>query len=687
VILAAFLGVAVGAWGASPPPRPLPYPRLANIYLHGAVDIHAIPPLARWDVLVLDTAWSEAQLEQLRALNPRIQIFLYVCAHCLTSPPSPGNAWASGNYDYALQNDLWWRDVSGSVASDWPDTRLTNITDLSTVGPQGSWRDYIVSRVNWLLRERPAADGVFFDNFWGTLSWEQAQLRLDSNCNPSRNPAGCDGVADTPAALDTLWNHALVDVARRTRANLDLLDRIRPDHRHAMLGNRAADYFAWLNGAMYEHFPSGWGNAEYGNPYGYNWNEQMLAWPGGYLAAPFRAAPYNVQIVNAAADGDFSAPVRNAAFERQKRFTLGSALLGDGYYSLDAKTGGHGSLWWEPEYDHAGRGKGYLGLPRSPMVKVAAPTGPEMLVNSSFSNGTVGWPSLSSAAVGHLDVDPAVCHTSPASARISVSSVLPGGSFKVYQAPVQIVQGYAYTLGFWARAGGPQELRMSLYSTSCPGSNCTTSRRFRLSTWWTRYEVTFVSPATAGVGLNFFVTSPGVVWIDEVSLREGDSGVYRRDFDRGTVLVNYTATTRSVSLGRTMYRLRIPGSTVFDGAAVTSEMVPPWDARILLTSPVATDSPVPEEHHGALLPAEPNPFNARTVIRFELARAEHVWLRIYDVAGRLVRTLVDARLPAGPASATWDGTDRSSHPVRSGIYLCRISTPTFSASRKLALVQ
>jgi hypothetical protein len=55
----------------------------------------------------------------------------------------------------------------------------------------------------------------------------------------------------------------------------------------------------------------------------------------------------------------------------------------------------------------------------------------------------------------------------------------------------------------------------------------------------------------------------------------------------------------------------------------------------------------------------PNPFNPSTTIRYSLARDGHVSLRVYDVAGRLVRTLVDdSQVPLeGGFAVTWDGTN------------------------------
>jgi hypothetical protein len=69
----------------------------------------------------------------------------------------------------------------------------------------------------------------------------------------------------------------------------------------------------------------------------------------------------------------------------------------------------------------------------------------------------------------------------------------------------------------------------------------------------------------------------------------------------------------------------------------------------------------------------PNPFTKSTVIHFTLAEPEAVTLRVFDTAGRVVRTLLDnARLEAGAHQAVWDGAGARGHALPAGIYLYRI---------------
>lgn len=678
-------GLAAGAARAQTEP---PFPRLANMYLHGSADSADIPSLARWDVLILDAAWSRTQLQQIRSLNPDIKIVSYVCAYCMQVPPPPGDAWRAENYQYASTNDLWWRNWNQTIASDWPGTQLLNITDFGPAGPQGTWRQYIAARVEQLMRDFPELDGVFYDNYWKSIAWEQGgAIQVDSDCNPTHNPAGCNGVMDSDAVVDTLWNHALRSLARDTRQRFDNVHAQRGGRPLVVVGNSSADYFAWLNGTLHEYFPSGSSNPDPGNVYGYNWNQEMLVQPGGYLVAPFRSTPYAVSVLNADWSGTFTTPDRTPDFERHKRFTLASALMGDGYYSLDAADSGHGNLWWEPEYDNDGRGKGYLGYPTGPMQRIGVPTGPELIVNGSFTDGSTSWSTLPYLASGSLVIDSQTFHTSPSAARIDVSSVSPGGSFKLYQS-VSVQQGAGYTLSFWARASVPQELLFHLYATQCPGIRCLNDRRVQLDSSWQRYEIPFVSSGTALAGLNIFVEKVGSVWIDDVSMREGDTAVYRRDFDNGIVILNYTTTTRTIDLGGTYQRLLVAGSSLYDGALVTSEALAPSDARILLNVQSSVPVPPPPPPDAARLEQnEPNPFNPSTQIRYRLTADEAVHLAVYDLAGRLVKTLVNRRIPAGDRVVTWDGTDRFGTRVKSGVYVYAISTPTFQKSLKMVLIK
>jgi hypothetical protein len=83
----------------------------------------------------------------------------------------------------------------------------------------------------------------------------------------------------------------------------------------------------------------------------------------------------------------------------------------------------------------------------------------------------------------------------------------------------------------------------------------------------------------------------------------------------------------------------------------------------------------------------PNPFNPTTAIDYEVPRAGHVQLVIYDAAGRAVRTLVDATRSSGPHRVSWDGRDDGGIAVSSGVYFYRLQSTGRVLSRRMVLLR
>jgi hypothetical protein len=87
----------------------------------------------------------------------------------------------------------------------------------------------------------------------------------------------------------------------------------------------------------------------------------------------------------------------------------------------------------------------------------------------------------------------------------------------------------------------------------------------------------------------------------------------------------------------------------------------------------------------------PNPFNPVTKIEYRVAEGSGgrvaVSLVVYDVRGARVRTLVDGMRASGRYVAEWDGRDERGNPVGSGVYFYRMTSPGFSAVRKMVLLK
>jgi hypothetical protein len=79
----------------------------------------------------------------------------------------------------------------------------------------------------------------------------------------------------------------------------------------------------------------------------------------------------------------------------------------------------------------------------------------------------------------------------------------------------------------------------------------------------------------------------------------------------------------------------------------------------------------------------PNPSHDITFISFGIPAASHVSIVIFDVSGARVNTLVDHTYSAGTYMVHWDGKDYQHQPVPAGIYFCRLTSETYTATRKL----
>jgi len=89
----------------------------------------------------------------------------------------------------------------------------------------------------------------------------------------------------------------------------------------------------------------------------------------------------------------------------------------------------------------------------------------------------------------------------------------------------------------------------------------------------------------------------------------------------------------------------------------------------------------------SLGPVHPNPFNPRTTVEFELARAGRTRLAVYDLKGALVRVLADAELPVGSHEAVWDGHFSDGRAAPSGVYVLRLEAEGALDSRRISLVR
>jgi hypothetical protein len=83
----------------------------------------------------------------------------------------------------------------------------------------------------------------------------------------------------------------------------------------------------------------------------------------------------------------------------------------------------------------------------------------------------------------------------------------------------------------------------------------------------------------------------------------------------------------------------------------------------------------------------PNPFNPTTTLSYSLEQSADVNLSIYNINGRLIQTLVDAKQARGGHSIVWDGTDSHFVPVASGVYFYVLSVNSIKSVKKMTLMK
>ena len=83
----------------------------------------------------------------------------------------------------------------------------------------------------------------------------------------------------------------------------------------------------------------------------------------------------------------------------------------------------------------------------------------------------------------------------------------------------------------------------------------------------------------------------------------------------------------------------------------------------------------------------PNPFNPTTTIKYELPIDAFVNIKIYDLTGRLVKTLINRKQSAGYKEANWSGIDNSGKPATAGLYLCSFEAGGFRHTKKMVLLK
>jgi hypothetical protein len=602
----------------------LPFPRLGNYLMGTTTDMaaggiaegkpftYSVDEIERrvaaFDVLVgtafSDQTWDPDFPRRMRALNPNLLILPYRIAQEEGFGSGPilncgGNreTYLEESFRNGIADEWIVRTTSGNPVEDpdWKLIRKLNIYNACPVVGGRTFNDYLIEFVMNDIFASGLWDGVYFDNLFDRINphipynYDPASFNYDVNGNGVRD--------ETPAQISAMTREAATTVLQRIRSQVG--------DSQLIIGNTgplpALSLAPYVNGYLFELWNAAWCYQCAGRPSEAGWKRAI----DGYLFMATHALAPRISVVEGSGlTGTLVTPDHaylepTAADIRTHRFTMASALLGDGFYEYDLFDGRSAPYWFD-EYTVSSDGvavedvrfKGYLGHPLGDAAELASPATvvweqafettrvpqemwaqPGVRVGRSAGEIITGKGSLIIDNPDHTKRVDILAGTDPAAVRLQQGKTY---VIEFDWRILETIDGYVEA-HVWGTGSNPG-------SYSLPGvvKGDTGHARF---------------PATLDSGGNFSVqfqlgNGGGKVAIDNVRVTEGGAGPWRRDFENGFVLVNplnrpatFDAMALAGSLNRTGTR-RILGNQAPDvnnGQPISGSLtLQPFDAIILL---------------------------------------------------------------------------------------------------------
>ena len=476
----------------------------------------------------------------------------------------------------------------------WPDSWLLNLSTMSpkaevdlSIGKE-SWAEYN-SRIAAGLLSNPEWDGILLDRTDPNQSW-----LIGGSTSRTIDPDQSNTLITDYSEFDNSWNDGLRIYESKLRKIIGE-DKI-------IFTNWGVDNYDLINGNNYEGFP-----LDNSRSYQGTWRQTVFGTipdVGSYSEWLATGQNPNITMIEtyeddgfpeSSSDGIYDNPYNDPSFipnYQKMRFGLTSALLGDGYYSYEINTNGHGSLGllWFDEYDNAGEGRGYLGLPLGSAYRVSENYLAENLLSGSGFNSKADlekwefWTDDGNTAAVTLDKKTDASRNT--SVRIDIVETL-GNDWQIslLHNSLTIKQGKEYTLSFLAKASLDSSLSSWVAEAGEPWENYMDFSRVNLTTVWHQYELTAIATGSDDLAkLQFGLgEQSGSVWLDDILLQEGNEDLWRRDYEKGIVLVNATAVSKIIDLNGEFRKIKgkqVP--KINDGSIVNEVKLQPYDGIILL---------------------------------------------------------------------------------------------------------
>lgn len=265
----------------------------------------------------------------------------------------------------------------------WPESWVMNLSEqcpkVEMDGEKLNWREWSVKY--FLPTMYPnIMDGYLLDRLEDTQSW------LVGGYTRSISPDFTNNEVDDYTEFDKLWKEGIRNALSEVRENLNV---------EYVIANSFGAHYDLLDGCIYEGMPTNWSDTR---PLSYTeWatdDAPYMLNEKGYINVSKTTNP-NFSFVETYEVSEWydydevDKIAKRDPDEQHMRFGLSSALLGDGYFSYETSTQGHGTLrlYWFDEYDDGGNGKGYLGYPLGEHEVLTTLNNGEKIFVREFGNG------------------------------------------------------------------------------------------------------------------------------------------------------------------------------------------------------------------------------------------------------------------------------------------------------------
>ncbi|MGH1366743.1 MAG: Ig-like domain-containing protein [Calditrichia bacterium] len=193
------------------------------------------------------------------------------------------------------------------------------------------------------------------------------------------------------------------------------------------------------------------------------------------------------------------------------------------------------------------------------------------------------------------------------------------------------------------------------------------------------------------------VNSPPIATPDTASTQQNTSvaiDVLANDSDpdsNAIIISSATDGSNGTVLSNTSYLIYTPDPGYIGVDEFTYKVTDTQDTAMTVVQVVTGITDIEEYAHQLseykLANNYPNPFNPMTNIEFQSTNAGIVRLRVYDVRGKLIKTLVNEKINAGKHLYVWNGTNDAGNQVSSGIYFYHLIIDDFTETKKMVLQQ